>query len=148
MRKLIAVLVLSIAITGMGYAPPEPLEPPVVSIGEQPLADVAMVLSVSVERSHALVITMEQSAVTTANPALVDLGIFDARYHNGRATDCSLHSGTNLPLLSMKEPDTKTDGQSPICKYRRNDATAGETDVPEVAGLLPCRLSVAGVRLL
>ena len=139
MRKLIAVLVLSIVITGMAFAPPEPLEPPLVSIGELSMEDVAVVQSASVERSYALVITMEQSDVNV-NPALVGVSN-DALYHNGRATDCSLQSGTNLPLLSLKESDAKTGEQNPTRKYRQNDAIVREYNVPEVAGPLPSRWS-------
>lgn len=131
MRKLIAVLVLSIVVMGMGYAPPEPIEPPVVSIGEQPMEAVAVVQNALVKHSYALTITMEQPAVTNTSPVLVDLGIFDA------TADCNLQSGTNPPLLTI-ESDAPISGMIlPMLEY---NATANEHGAPEVAGLSSRRL--------
>jgi len=131
-RKLIAVLVLSIVITGMAFAPPEPLEPPLVSIGELSMEDVAVVQSASVERSYALVITMEQSDVNV-NPALVGVSN-DALYHNGSPAGCNPQHGTDSPLLlSADTYDLYHGGMIPTL-IRLTETTAYRSGVPEVTG--------------
>lgn len=136
MRKLIAVLALSIAITGLAFAPPEPLEPPTVSIGEQPMEDVALVQSASVEHSYALVITMEQSASVNVISALVGVHN-DVLYHNGSPAGCNLQSGTDHPSLLLQSVDNDAydlGGVVPTLRRLEVKATAYRSGVPGVTG--------------
>ena len=151
MRKLIAVLALSIAITGLAYAPPKPLEPPTVSIGDQLMEDVT-VQSASVEHSYALVVTMEQSALVFGGSALPDAqNTLGAPLNNGTPTDRNIQHETNPSLLNDAY-DLYTGGMiSTITLTMSEPETSGGNNMygtPEVVGPLPSRLSVTGVRLL
>ncbi len=135
MKKLIALLVLSIAITGMAYAPPEPLEPPVVSIGEQPMEAVATSLtSVPSMDCRSLVIPMEQSEVLDNVSALTPQA-YVATSAAAVASGCDLQRGTTLPTLTNPLTKLPQHGREILSLYRTQYGTLTKMYAPEVAGL-------------
>ena len=140
MRKLIAVLVLSIAMTGLSATSVQALEPPMVSIGEQPVeAVVASLTSIVLNMDcHNLVIPMEQSDVLDNVPALTPLA-YVATSAAVAASGCDLQRGTTLPTLfnPLTEPQH---GREIRTLYEDADGTSIKMYAPEVAGLSSRRL--------
>ena len=117
-------------MTGMSAVPAEPLEPPTVSIGEQPMEAVATSLtSVPSMDCRNLVIPMEQSNVLDNVPALTRYVASSAVVASG----CDLQRGSTLPALNLL---SFQHGRAIFTAlYKTQYGTSMKMYAPEVAGL-------------